>query len=131
MNTMPECIIIGGVSFGELFLQAKIEEYEPDIVFIDGIYLMVDDDLNSRKAQWEQLNHISRGLKITAENYQVPVIATTQAWKKSAKPGSKGDESVDDIAYSGGMAQNADNIVSLGRIYDYIAEAYTNRVWVS
>jgi len=127
---MPECIIIGGVSFGELFLQAKIEEYEPDIVFIDGIYLMVDDDPNSRKAQWEQLNHISRGLKITAENYQVPVIATTQAWKKSAKPGSKGDESVDDIAYSGGMAQNADNIVSLGRIYDYIAEAYTNRIWV-
>ena len=127
---MTECIVIGGVSFGELYLQSKIEEHEPDIVLVDGLYLMVDDDPFRRKAQWEQLNSISRGLKIMAENYQVPIIATTQAWKKSAKPGSKGDESTDDIAYSGGMAQNADNVVSLGRIYDPVAEAYTNRIWV-
>jgi len=130
IKNLPDCILIGGVSFGELFLQSKIEEHEPDIVFIDGIYLMVDDNLNRNKAQWEQLNSISRGLKVLAENYNIPIVATTQAWKKSSKPGSKGDESVEDIAYSGGMAQNADNVVSLGRIYDPVAESFTNRVWV-
>lgn len=127
---MTECVVIGGVSFGELYLQAKIEEHEPDIVLVDGIYLMVDDDPFRRKAQWEQLNTISRGLKVMAENYNIPIVATTQAWKKSAKPGSKGDETTDDIAYSGGMAQNADNAVSLGRIYDPVAEAFTNRLWI-
>jgi len=130
IKNLPDCILVGGVSFGELFLQSKIGEHEPDIVFIDGIYLMVDDNLSRNKAQWEQLNSISRGLKVLAENYNIPIVATTQAWKKSSKPGSKGDESVEDIAYSGGMAQNADNVVSLGRIYDPVAESFTNRVWV-
>lgn len=127
---MSDCVIIGGVSFGELFLRAKIEEHSPAILLVDGIYLLEDDDKEKRKAQWEQLNSISRGLKLIAEDYNIPVIASTQAWKNSKKQGSKGDEEAGDVAFAGGIMQNADIGVSLGRIYDPIIETYTNRLWV-
>lgn len=128
VKKVNECVVIGGISFGELFLQTKIEEYQPDIVFIDGIYLVQDDA--QKKAQWEALQSISAGFKKIADAYNVPIFATTQAWPKSKKPGSKGDETVSDIAFSGAMAQNADIVIHVGRIYDPILEAFTNRMWV-
>lgn len=129
IKSMPECTIIGGVSFGELFLRAKLDEHTPDILFIDGIYLMQDDE-GGKKAQWEQLNSISRNLKLIAEDYGIPVFATTQAWKPGRKQGSQGDESVDNVAFSGGMMQNADVGLSIGRIYDPVIEEFTNKLWI-
>lgn len=126
VKDLADCVIIGGVGFGESFLRNKIETHRPDIVFVDGLYLMFDDE--GGQNHWLQMMNISRALKIIAEEYQVPIVCTTQL--NNVKNGSKGDESVTDIMYAQALSQNADNIVSLGRIYDDVLEEYTNRLWM-
>jgi hypothetical protein len=122
-----DAIVIGGVAFGASFLRSKIEEHQPHIVYVDGLYLMYDEE--GAQQHWLQMMNISRELKTIGDDYKLPVIATTQM-DNSQKRGSKGDEHVSDIMYAQALSQNADNIVSLGRIWDDVMEDFTNRLWV-
>lgn len=126
IKTLADCVVVGGSSFGASFLRSKIEEHKPDIVYVDGLYLMYDED--GAQQHWQQLMNISRELKTAADDYKIPVNATTQLG--NSPKGSKGHEDVSDIMYAQALAQNADNIVSLGRIWDDTLEDYTNRLWV-
>lgn len=125
----PECIFMGGVSFGPLLIQSKIDEYQPDIVFVDGFYLMNDDSGGARKQQWEMLMDISKGLKETARAYDIPVFFTTQSWE-SSKKGSKGAETISNLAFSQAVGNNIDIGMIIGRVYDVILESFTNRIWL-
>lgn len=121
-----EITIIGGAAYNEAFLRSKVELYEPDITFIDGMYLMADE--RGAKAHWEKMMNISMGLKILAKESNQPIIATSQLGTK--EKGSKGNESADDVMYAKAIMQNADNGIALGRIYDDTTERYTGDLWV-
>jgi replicative DNA helicase len=131
-NLPGEIVIIGGVSFDVNFLRAKIEQYRPDVLYVDGFYLMADT--KGAGAHWEKMLNISGDLKRLAGTYKIPTTATTQLTVKKAggkqAKGSKGDEDESDIMYSQAMAQNADNVIALGRQYDDVLEEYTNRLWL-
>lgn len=63
-------------------LGAKIAKYDPDIVFVDGMYLMVDErtgEVNTPLA----LTNLTRSLKMLAQRTKKPIVITTQAllWK--------------------------------------------------
>jgi hypothetical protein len=90
-------------------LSAKIEQTKPDIVFVDGVYLMLDEvtgEMNTPQA----ITNITRALKRMAQKIDKPVIITTQTllWKMRA-----GKVTADSIGYSSSFFQDSDVILGL------------------
>lgn len=92
-------------------LSAKVEKLQPDVIFVDGVYLMVDEvsgEMNTPQA----LTSITRSLKRMAQKYEKPVVITTQVllWKMRKK-----QVSADSIGYSSSFFQDSDVIFGLQR----------------
>ena len=90
-------------------LVAKAEQLKPDVLFVDGVYLMMDQvtgDANTPQA----LTNITRALKRVAQKLNIPVIVTTQTllWKMKG-----GKVSADSIGYSSSFFQDSDVILGL------------------
>lgn len=106
-----ELIIVGEESGGVGHVAAKIERYKPDIVYIDGMYLM-EDDQRSRE-QWQRIGNISRDLKRLAKRANIPILATVQ-FNRNA------DNTSGDAANIAGsdIAKDADLILGLFQTED-------------
>ena len=87
-------------------LQAKIREFNPDLVIVDGMYLMKDDRQKSKTVDWKAISHISQDLKRTAAIFELPIIAVTQANRGATKNGKDAD--LAEIAYADALAQDCD-----------------------
>lgn len=98
----------GGVSW----LQAKIREVQPHLVFVDGMYLMKDDRSNQRSVDWKQIAHISQDLKLTCQEFEIPLIGTTQANRAADK--SKGED-LTELAYADALGQDADAVFRVSK----------------
>jgi replicative DNA helicase len=90
-------------------LSAKIEQCSPDIVFVDGVYLMMDEitgEMNTPQA----ITNITRALKRLAQKINKPIVITTQTllWKMRA-----GKVTADSIGYSSSFFQDSDVILGL------------------
>ena len=90
-------------------LAAKIEQCKPDIVFVDGVYLMMDEitgEMNTPQA----ITNITRALKRLAQRINLPIVITTQTllWKMRA-----GKVTADSIGYSSSFFQDSDVILGL------------------
>lgn len=95
-----------GESSGTSALQAKITEFKPDLVIVDGMYLMRDDRQKVRSIDWKAVAHISQDLKGTARIFQIPVIGVTQANRGADKDPKKAD--LAELAYADAIAQDCD-----------------------
>lgn len=88
------------------WIQSKVEKYKPDLVFIDGMYLL--SDVNGGKkgqtADWLRVTNISRAVRGMILHTKIPVIATMQANRGAAK---HADGNLDEIAYADAVAQDA------------------------
>lgn len=84
------------------WLHAKIEKYKPDIVFVDGMYLL--QAMNKKGAMWERVTEISRGLRDMVLATKIPVIATMQANRGAAKHAAG---NLDELAYADAIGQDA------------------------
>lgn len=120
-------------SAGEVFIPTKpvqdtkeiaslIYTYRPDLVMIDGIYLM-----NGAKgdSHWEKITHISRELKQIAEGEGLPLLGIHQASRRAV---GKRIE-VEDIAYSDALGQDADLVLAINKEEDdsIFVQAIKNR----
>jgi replicative DNA helicase len=90
-------------------LQAKIEKIRPDIVFVDGVYLMVDEASGESNTP-QALTSITRNLKRLAQRQEIPIVISTQVllWKMK-----KRQVSADSIGYSSSFFQDSDVILGL------------------
>lgn len=95
-----------GESSGTGALQAKISEFNPDLVVVDGMYLMRDDRQKVRSIDWKAVAHISQDLKQTARIFQIPIIGITQANRGADKDPKKAD--LAELAYADAIAQDCD-----------------------
>lgn len=88
------------------WLQSKVEKYNPDIIFIDGMYLMSD----SRNAQKEhqRVKNISRALRQMNLQLKKPLICTLQANRAAAK---NKEANLDEISFSDAIGQDATCII--------------------
>lgn len=93
----------GGISW----LQAKIEEYDPDIVFVDGMYLMRDDRTKSRTIDWKNVTHISQDTKLTARRFNIPIVGITQANRNADKASG---EDLTELAFADSLGMDADAV---------------------
>ena len=90
-------------------LSAKIEQSKPDIVFVDGVYLMLDEitgEMNTPQA----ITNITRAMKRLAQRIDKPIVITTQTllWKMRV-----GKVTADSIGYSSSFFQDSDVILGL------------------
>ena len=102
----------GGGGGGVSWLHAKVKEAKPDLLVVDGMYLMKDDRTASRNVDWKNITHISQDLKRLAQDEDIPVIGITQANRGSEK---EKEQSLSGLAYSDALAQDADAAFHVGK----------------
>lgn len=97
-------------------LQTKVTDYQPDVLFIDGIYMMdTDRDPNKfPKGSPQALTDISRSLKRLAQTCRIPIVASTQ----SLVARSKGGLTISSLGYTSAFGQDADLILGVERQTD-------------
>ena len=95
-------------------LLAKAEQLKPDIIFVDGVYLMIDQVTGEANTP-QALTNITRGLKRLSQKLEIPIVISTQTllWKMR---GNK--VSADSIGYSSSFFQDSDVILGLEPIED-------------
>ena len=107
----PEFIVSTDISAGATVsaIAAKIDQYEPDVVFIDGLYLM-DDENGEPKGSSAALTNISRGCKRTAQLKKVPIVGTTQVLhsKVSRSMGVQASS----VGYTSAFGQDCDCMIA-------------------
>ena len=106
---------------------SKIQGKNPDIVFIDGTYLMFDEVTGESNTP-QAITQITRNLKRLAMKINKPVVISTQAlsWKMK-----KGQVSADSIGYSSSFHQDADVIFGLQREDENVDDTRLLRVIAS
>lgn len=100
---------------GILSVANKIDLYRPDIVLIDGMYLLSDDGRST--SRWESISNISRGLKKLAQSKKIPVIATTQ-FNRAADEVKMDKVTLSNLGFSDSIGQDADVVLGLFRTRD-------------
>jgi archaellum biogenesis ATPase FlaH len=96
-------------------VQSLIYTYRPDVVVVDGIYLMQGVEGSSN---WEKITSISRSLKQLADGEGVPVLGIHQASRNAV--GRRME--IEHVAYADALAQDCDILLSVnpeddGRLY--------------
>ena len=108
---LPYCEpLIIATATGVMGISADIEKYKPDIVLIDGVYLMEDDQ--GAKDDWLRVAHITRDLKKLAKRCKIPIFINTQADKNTSK---KTGPEIGSIMYTQAIGQDSDDILALYR----------------
>lgn len=97
------------VSVGSL--RGIIADKKPDVVIVDGVYLLRSDD-NSPSSDWQKLKGASNELKQICLEQNTPIFATSQL-KRTGKEDNYG---LEDIAYSDALGQDTDLVLVANKI---------------
>ena len=93
-------------------VQAKILEYQPDVVFVDGAYLMQSEQAGVIPGSPQAMTDISRSLKRMAQSQRLPVVVTTQA----SLPRAKGGLHIGAAMYTQAWGQDCDVLLGVERM---------------
>jgi len=90
-------------------LSATISKLQPNIVFVDGVYLMMDEMTGEMNTP-QSITNVTRSLKRLAQRHDLPIVITTQTllWKMRG-----GKVTADSIGYSSSFFQDSDVILGL------------------
>ena len=94
-------------------LRRKIEDFAPDMIFADAVYLMRNDrEQGARSLKWNDQAAISQDLKDLAQDMKRPVLATLQANRASEKEDQQG-RSTTNMSFSDSYAQDTDLAIEI------------------
>lgn len=99
-------------------IAGKIQIHQPDIVFIDGTYLMIDENDEAPNSP-QAITNITRGLKRLALRVDKPIVITTQILTNKMR---NGQVTADAIGYSSSFHQDADVIFGLQKEDDAVED---------
>ena len=106
---LPPIWIVGTVG-GTSAISTKIDEYKPDLVLVDGLYLMPDDKRGLNR--WERVSNISRDLKLLAKIKKLPIVATTQ-FNRMADDTKMSQVSLNMLGFSDSIGQDSDVVLGM------------------
>lgn len=102
---------VGGIAS----LGSKIDQYKPEVVFVDGMYLL-DDDFGGRN-MWERVTNVSKSMKKLAQKKNLPIIATTQ-FNRATDERRIERVTLANIGFSDSLGQDADVVIGQFRTRD-------------
>lgn len=112
-----QMVFIADANMSVMSIEAKIEEYQPDVVFIDGLYLL--RDLKSSVDGRIRVENVSREVRSLAQAYNIPILASSQIHRM---PGNLEKNwknlTLGDLAFSDALSQDADAVFALIRTED-------------
>lgn len=116
-TNMPPFVISADISGSTTpsGLSGKIDEYQPDIVFVDGIYLM-ENEAGHLEGTPQAYTSLSRSMKRLAQRTGVPIVGTMQALP--SKMDRTGRVTFHSIGWSSSWGQDADIVFGVERIAD-------------
>lgn len=85
-----------------------------DILFIDYLQLLDTDDKSRNVNREQQVGQISRGLKLLAKDYKIPIVVLAQLNRVSETMGDKKPK-LHNLRESGSLEQDADGVIFLHR----------------
>jgi len=112
---VPSFHIVSNDGVGEVspaVIRGKIDQYKPDIVFVDYIQLMQSNSQTDNEVI--KIKSISRELKILAISEQVPIVAIASATPDDATDMTS-VPSLGQVAWSKQLSYDADFVLALGR----------------
>lgn len=101
----------GGMSKTSEQVDMLIQEYGPDIIYIDGIYLMQPANAHARMGRYERAAYMVDELKTIALKHDRPVVVTTQFGRDAGSGGKKG--TVENIGYTDAFGTHASLILGV------------------
>ena len=93
-------------------VQAKIMEYQPDVVFIDAAYLMQSEMARVEQGSAQALTDVARTLKQVAQSMRIPIVVTVQATQARTTGGKL---RADSGMYTQAWRQSADVLLGVER----------------
>jgi replicative DNA helicase len=93
-------------------LSGKIEQHQPDIVIVDGAYLMLSEG-GEPPGSPAAMTAVSRSLKRLAQRIEKPVIISTQALTSKM---SKGEVTMHSLGWTSAWGQDADLVLGVERV---------------
>jgi replicative DNA helicase len=107
MEVMPDFFMSSDIMSATTLsgVQAKIDNLEPDVVFIDGVYMM-DDELGEPKGSPQAITNITRGAKRLAQQSRLPICISTQVLE--SKMDKKRGVTSASVGYSSSFGQDSD-----------------------
>lgn len=88
---------------------AKVQQHRPAALFIDGVYLM-DDENGEPKGSSQALTNITRSLKRVAQTFGIPVVISTQTLFSKMRGQTVAASS---IGYSSSFGQDSDTVFAI------------------
>ena len=105
-----------GVNIGEI--KAKIARLRRrskiDILYIDYLQLLDTDDKDRNSNREQQVSKISRGLKLLAKDYSIPIVVLAQLNRVSEQISDKKPK-LHNLRESGSLEQDADGVIFIHR----------------
>ena len=93
-------------------IQNAVSKQSPDILVVDGIYLLGTENSAPGAVDWQRIKQISNSIKSDiALAYNMPVMTTTQL-KRGADDGMY---TLEDLAYSDAIGQDGDLVLAASR----------------
>ena len=94
-------------------IQSLMRLYKPDIVCIDGAYLMSNNPASEALGDWKEMAAVSRDLKQTANTLETPIIGVVQANRGAAETDKVAGHN---IAGSDAFFQDPDIVLSVRQV---------------
>jgi replicative DNA helicase len=85
-----------------------------DIIFIDYLQLLDSDGQNRNQNREQEVGSISRGLKLLAKDYNIPVVVLAQL-NRASEQGAEKKPKLHNLRESGSLEQDADGVIFLHR----------------
>ena len=93
---------------------ARILQMSPDLVIIDGAYLLDPDDSKVIPMSPQHLTKMTRGAKRMAQRLRLPIVITTQALIARSKKGLD----MGSVGYSSSFAQDSDVLLGVESVLE-------------
>jgi len=113
VKILQPALIEGGISVSGI--SSEVEIIQPDVVIIDGLYLL-KDDWGEKTGSWQAIKNIAYQIKRDANKFNIPYITTSQM----GRTGEQGKQTKRDIMYSYSLVQICDMALEIWRDEDMI-----------
>jgi len=104
-------LLSAGMKGDLAMVEAAIEEMQPDILFLDGVYLMRPSGKQVPRSKTEQVSAVFDELKQRNIDTNIPFVVNTQFNRSSGKGGKEG--SLESIGLSDTIGQHSSIVIAI------------------